>query len=350
MYDNIPFHDRIVKLKSGYTLIWPYRNIPRRNGPVELVLDTNALIRSNWFAELSAELKQQSVISPFLSLVESWHSNAEFRSHPEAKVSEMLSPFRAQGVSFEKNYESFIAQDLAANEKASRSQWMVGYLFTILLYRIVFAKKTDAFPVEILSTLKHKNVPAFSGCIMLCTLAAFLKKNQSVKLIGDKKTAFSYFENFSSLKPQAKGETNFGEGYVRNRIGDLKVWLDLPMLIQNHYKPAGQPVIVTKDNMLKHLVFRCFPWVLVDDRRMAVSFDERSFEPQVSEEICRLIDANVFMPNPPSEKKDKLERLERLKKTVLEGAAPEIAKATEDIWSEWLKPGFMAPFSVHGER
>lgn len=75
---NISFSDRIISLPSGFSLIWPFRNVAKSFGPYELFLDNNALVSSRWFTELEKSIKYKSTISPIHALSEQWLSNPAF--------------------------------------------------------------------------------------------------------------------------------------------------------------------------------------------------------------------------------------------------------------------------------
>jgi len=343
---NIPFHERSTVLKSGITLIWPFRNQAKGSGPYELHLDNNALIRGSWINELPDTLKGNVVLSPFHAFCEQWVSNPTFRENTAQRVNEILTPFINAGLSFERNYAEKLSLTLAKDDKALRAQWMLTYLYIVLLYRLVFANKDDKIPKQLLSTLKDKDVPMFNGCIMLCTLADYLTENKNIKLKGDNASAFSYISSFVALHTSSKNESSIDEDYLRNRAGDLSMWLSLPMLMHNNYQTAGEGVVVTQDKVLKKFIFRCLPAVLHSNGQMASSFDESCFESNHAQEIKRRIDLNKGQFNPTSDKKKQLKKMIRLRKHVLKEANPELVSAVRQTWKDWLAPGFCKKISV----
>ncbi len=342
---NISFSDRIISLPSGFSLIWPFRNVAKSFGPYELFLDNNALVSSRWFTELEKSIKYKSTISPIHALSEQWLSNPAFRSHAAERIEKFLMPFVNHGIHFGINHATTFAELLKKHEKASRSQWMITYLYVVLLYRIVSAKKGDVKPKRLLTTLGQVDVPRFNACIMLCTLADYLKENKEIKLIGDNKPAFSYISSFVDLHTSNKNESIVDESYLRNRAGDLSIWLYLPALIQNGYHCIGEPVVVTQDKALKNLIFRCFPGVLMDSGLMAFSFDERSFESHHSENIAHKIYANTETSFIPVSREEQLEKLKRLKTHITYGAKESLVTEVEEVWEEWLLPGFFDGFN-----
>ena len=304
-----------------------------------------ATTTSNWFDELEIPIKEKSILSPFHALSEQWLSNPSFKENSEKRIEEFIVPFINKGVLFENNYANKWAGLLNGNDQESRTQWMMSYLYVVLLYRIVSSKKGDAKPNELLSSLKEHDVPRFNGCIMLCTLAQYLKENKNIKIMGDKKPAFSYISSFVDLHERNKSESSVDESYLRNRAGDLSMWLYLPLLIQQNYQQAGEPVVVTQDKALKKLIFRCIPSVRTQDGRMAFSFDENSFESEHSEEILQRIQANICTPNPPENRDEQLNKLNRLKNYVVEGAEADLVTEVNNVWDEWIVPGFFGEFT-----
>lgn len=344
--NDIPFQDRIIELPSGFTLIWPFRNLSRSTGPYELVLDNNALIRSGWFSELPISVRHKAIISPFHALSEQWLSNPSFRDNTRERIKGMIKPFLQLGNIFENNYEDKLTRLLVKNDQESKAQWMMSYLFVVLLYRLISSKKGNNKAKELLQSLKYADVPRFNGCIMLCTLADYLNENKGVKLVGDNKPAYSYISSFVDLHSKNKNESCVDENYLRNRAGDVSMWLYLPMLIQNNYQQAGELVVVTQDKALKKLVFRCLPSVASEDGRMAFTFDENSFEPVHSEEIWKRIQANICLPSPKVSRAEQLKRLECLKIHVLEDADEVLISEVESVWKEWVVPGFFGEFTL----
>lgn len=343
---DIPFSERVMELPSGFSLIWPFRNLSKSIGPYELFLDNNALITSHWFNELPSSIRNKIVISPFHALSEQWLSNPLFKKNPAERIEKFFTPFIQAGIRFENNYAENLAHSLKINDDESRTQWMMSYLYVILLYRLVSSNKGDIKPKQLLSSLKDIDVPQFNGCIMLCTLADYLKENKNLKLIGDKVPAFSYISSFVDLHSNNKNESSVDESYLRNRAGDLSIWLALPLLRQNNYQKAGEPVVVTQDKALKKIIFRCLPSVATKDGRMTFSFDERSFELNHSKKIRQRMQANTSIPNPPENRKEQLKRLERLRVHVIEGAENKLVTVVENVWQEWIAPGFFGEFTL----
>lgn len=343
---DIPFSERSIDLPSGVSLIWPFRNQPIGTGPYELFLDNNAFIRARWLRELPDFMASKSIISPFHALLEQWVSNATFRNDPEQSVDELIKGFTDSGVIFPRGYSKQVVNLLQENCSATRAQWMLSYLYVVLLFRIVTAKKNDEGPSKLLSSLKHNNVPMFNGCIAICSLADYLRNHKGLKLLGDSKPAFSYVSSFIAFHGNSKDEDSVDEGYLRNRAGDLSMWLSLPGLIQNGYEEAGEPVVVTQDNALKKLIFRCIPFVRTPNGLMATSFDKRSFESGHADAIEKLIRKNSGRVAPPKNREEMLKRLDCLRKHVVKGAANDLVSTVDHVWEAWVKPGFFSKFVI----
>ena len=251
-------------------------------------------------------LTNRVVLSLFHALSEQWLSNEDFRGNAVKRTNEFINPFIKAGIHFNKSFAEKMELLLSENDGASRTQWMLTYLYVVILYRITFAKKGNKLPTLLLSNLKDIEVPMFSGCIMLCCIAEYLKENQSVRLVGDDVPAFSYLSSFLSLHTNSKNESSVDERFLRNRAGDLSFWLSTPMLLQNNYKGVGEPVVVTQDKALKKLIFRCLPCVFTENGAMGFSFDERSFEKVHSEEIKNRILSRVGTFNPTTDRKGRM--------------------------------------------
>lgn len=343
-YTDIPFSERSIDLPSGFSLIWPFRNQAIGKGPYELFLDNNALIRAGWLGELPGGMAGKSTISPFHALSEQWVSNASFRDNAEKSVDKLIKGFTDRGATFPSGYSKTMANQLKENDSATRVQWMLSYLYVVLLFRIVTAKKDDEVPSKLLSSLKQKNVPMFNGCIILCSLADYIKNNKGLKLLGDGKPAFSYISSFIDFHANSKHEDSVDESYLRNRAGDLSMWLSVPALIQNSYAAAGEPVVVTQDKALKKLIFRCIPFARTSNGLMAPTFDRRGFKSDHADAIEQLIVKNTGGFSPPKNREEMLKRMDCLKKHVVKGAPDDLVSSVDHVWEEWVKPGFFSKF------
>ena len=344
--DYNSFSDRTLELDSGFSLIWPFVNTKKKEGPFELFLDNNALINSSWLQQLPNDMKGKIIISPAHAFSEQWLSNEQFRNNPIEVIEQLIAPFMNEGIKFQNDYALKKVDLLKRNEAELKSQWMIGYLFVVLLYRIVTAKKGDNIPRELLCTLKNENVPRFNACIILCTIADYLKSHKGLKLCNENVSAFSYLSSFVSVQKGSKNETKVDEGYLRNRAGDLSMWMYLPMLYQHNYSFAGEPVVVTQDKALKKLIFRCIPCFQHSTKQMAFTLDHECFERKHLDLIWSKIQQNIEKPILSNERVEQLKKLENLKKYVLKKAGAELTSEVEKVWREWLVPGFFGEFKV----
>lgn len=348
----VPYEKRCIELSSGNCFIYPFCNIERKSSMLELILDNNALVNAKeWlndirknenFDKILLSKSDQLCIVPslYLAFVEQYLSNSNYSTDIIQRTDNFIEPFKKLGIPFGDDFSSNIERLLIQNEKQNKTDWIMSYLYIILLFRITFAKKGENKPFELLKELKNKNVPCFSSIIMLCCLAEFLNKNKNIKMINDDRPAYSYLSSFIKTHTAQKGETGLEEKYFRNRAGDLSFWLSVPKLLQDDYDPMGELMVVTKDKALKKLIFRCFPFVLEADKKMRVIFDTNSFDEQYSKEILSLIKEAIWEFSPPNSDEEKITRLSNLKNHVLDGLDDNVKKEVEKVWDEWLINGF----------
>lgn len=341
---DIPYEERITPLQGGYAMIWPFRNLTKGPGPYELFLDNNALVRCEWLKSLEPDVRRKIILNPTLAWAEQWLSNSSFRANPEERITKLIAPFVAAGFRFTANYAKAQARSLTDNDTAWRTQWMLVYLYVVLLYRIIKARKGDSIPEKLLTELKHQDVPIFNGCIMLCCLGSYLRSNQSMRLVGDGNAAYSYLNSFISLHGSGKGESQFDESYLRNRVGDLSLWYALGALFQNGFRPAGEPVLVTQDKALTKLILRCFPGFLDPSSLMMFTLDERAFDTEHRNAIIERIKATVRAPRPTMDREAQLKRMDSLRAYVKQGGDEQLADAVDRVWEDWLTPGFHVSF------
>lgn len=341
---DVPYEERITVLKNGLALIWPFRNLAKGLGPYELFLDNNALVRSEWVKALEPSFRSSVVLNLSLALSEQWLSNPLFRMDVDRRIAEFIAPFADAGFRFPTDYAQAQARSLAANDAALRAHWMLLYLYVVLLYRINKVSKADKVPENLLAKLKDQDVPFFNGCIMLCCLSSYLRSNQAMRLVGDNNAAYSYLNSFISLHGSGKGESQLDTNYLRNRVGDLSVWYTLGAILQNGFKLAGEPVLVTQDKALSKLILRCFPGYLDPDAPMMFTIDERPFDITHATSIAELIKNTIGRTRPTVDRKIQLQRMNRLREYVKRGADAQLSHAVDSVWADWLKPGFHATF------
>lgn len=331
---------------EGTTLIWPYLNRAKGDEGYELFLDNNALLNINWYRKLPNKIKDKAIISADFTLKEQWLSNPEFQKEPLKRIKEFIQPLINEGAVFPENYAENQASFLKNNDAELKAEWMTGYLYLILLFRIFTAKKGDALPEKLLITLRQKEVPRFGGLVILCTLASYLKKNQNIKMLGDTKKAFSYIQSFVAAQPGKKNEVAGDVNYIRNRVGDCSLWLQPLALVQKNYQFKGQMVIVTNDVPLKEFIMGCIPFVLSDDNsRVCVTFDHLRFDSMYSDVINKQVLQNTKWEInrslvPTVNKTKQNENLYNLKEHVMEKADDFLRSEVEKVWSIWFGDRF----------
>lgn len=342
---DVPYEHRVKPLLGGFALIWPFRNLAIGPGPYEAFLDNNALARSDWLKGLGQDVREKLILNPTLAWAEQWLSNPSFRANAAERVTEFIAPFVKAGFPFPADYAKSQARSLADNDTAWRAQWMLVYLYVVLLYRITKARKGDIIPEKLLTELKDQNVPMFNGCIMLCCLGSYLRSNQSMRLVGDDNAAYSYLNSFISLHGSGKGESDLDGNYLRNRAGDLSLWYALGALFQNGFQPAGEPVLVTQDKALTKLILRCFPGFLAPTSgQMMFTPDERAFGTEHRNAIIGRIKATVGIPRPTTDRAEQFKRLNTLRTYVKLGASDQLSDAIDQVWEEWLTPEYHVSF------
>lgn len=347
--------ERSLILDDGTTLVWPFINLDKRVGPAELYLDNNVFVAPKWYNLLPYVIKNQATVNLSQAVEEQWVSNPAFS---ESRLEEFIKPFKEQGVYIEDDYAHKQLIELSENDVSIRSSWMTSYLYVILLYRIFKAKKNDKKPKELLETLKTKEVPRFGSLVSLCTIACYLKENQNINMLDDKKKAYSYLQDFVSAKPSTKKEGECDVSYLRNRAGDCCLWL-LPLKLgakanilkrkQSKIKiddSFTNIVILTKDKALHRFILRCFPFTYdLKTEVLEGHFDKRNFESNHAENIDQLINKNTRWEQfekaePTTKKSEQFANQKRLFDHVTDGADAFLIEEAKKVWDKWLTPRF----------
>ena len=167
-----------------------------------------------------------------------------------------------------------------------------------------------------------------------------LKSKQATKLEGDANTAFSYLESFFAFQPGKKDEQDFiNVPYLRNRAGDLSLWLCLSLLSQQGYSFVGSPAIVTGDKALHRLIVRAIPPVLRLDRKAAFGLAPDGLPPHMAEQIAGILAQVQVRGDITGE--EGLTRVTNLFEHAKTCCAEERERqALDEIYADWWRPGF----------
>ncbi|ABM31138.1 hypothetical protein QRO08_22265 [Paracidovorax citrulli] len=346
----IPYAARCERLPpSGTTaLVWPFVNVAKGEGPYELFLDTNALARTEWAEQLPAADRVRYSLNPWPALMEQWMSNQKLRESPDpaAWVNDRLAPLASRGFLFRARFAQQQVALLRKNESALRTQFSLIFPYVALMRSLLSQKVPPEEALAKLDALMQADVPRFTGMAMLLALSVLLKGRQSLKLDGDPKPAYSYLESFLSFQPGKKDEADhITLPYLRNRAGDLNLWLSVPMLRQAGYEFIGTPALVTEDKALHRVILRTLPPVLTPNRAMGFGVDSNGLDPEICHRIVMAVGPMVVRGAVTSQEKE--ERLGRL--FAMAGAAcarPEETAALDEAWRTWCQPGMHERFVV----
>ncbi|MGG4603762.1 hypothetical protein ACLPHM_03100 [Paenalcaligenes sp. Me131] len=263
MNKAIPYDQRCQRTESGVAVIWPFLNVQRSRGELELFLDTNALTRSKWLSELSEDQRRYCVVNPWMAIQEQWLSNPSFRNEPENRINGWIKNLEQYGVKFRPGYASDQVELLIKNEIALRRQFSSIVPFVAIMKCLLSQKMPVDESLARLKEMGQSDIPRFTGVIALTALGVSLKKEQAFKLVSDPKPAYSYLSSFLDFQPAGKDESDhMNVSYLRNRAGDLNTWLGLPILRQLGLSIGSHSALATGDKALHRLIFRAIPPVM----------------------------------------------------------------------------------------
>lgn len=344
---TVPYAERCIRTSSGTSIVWPFLNTEKGSGPYELFLDTNALCKVQWFTQLPEEIRTKCIINPWPALQEQWFSNPQFRESTIDRIKAMINDLANQGAQFRERFAEDQERLLRKNDLALRTQFTFVVPYVAIMKSLMSHKAPPDQVLQHLEDMAKKDIPRYSAVMMLIALFALLRNSQSLKLIGDSKPAFSYMESFISFQPGQKDETDhINIPYLRNRAGDLNLWLSVPLLRQQGYQFVGTPAIVTGDRALHRLIVRAIPPVLCTTQAMA-------FFPSQDEglPICmhqRIVDfaksIHARITSTTDEQLVRMSNLFNLAKTYC--SDPREREALDQMFSEWWSPGFSRKFDL----
>lgn len=336
----IPYSERYIRTDSGTAVVWPFLNVEKSSGPYEFFLDTNALTNVQWFAQLPDKIRTKCAINPWPALQEQWLSNPQFRESAPDRINAMIESLAKLGASFRKDFARQQENLLQKNDAALRTQFSLIIPYIVVMKSLMTQKIPSKESLGHLEAMVQQDIPRFTSAIMLTALGVLLKFNQSIKLADDSKPAFSYLDSFLAFQPRQKDEADhINVPYLRNRAGDLNLWLTLPQLRQLGYQFVGTPAVVTGDRALHRLIFRVFPSVMSSDLAMCFSLCPEGLPTSLSNKIISITSAVRVRAKPTAEEQAvRMSRLYNLAKSVC--ADKREQDALDAIYLEWWEPGF----------
>lgn len=338
--EPVSYAGRCIRTSSGTAVIWPFLNAYKGTGPYELFLDTNALTNVQWFEQLPEEIRAKSVINPWPAVQEQWLSNPQFRESTVDRIDAMIKGLARLGAPFRDQFAQDQERLLRKNDAALRTQFSMITPYVAIMKSLLAQKLPAEQALQRLEIMAKEDIPRFTSAMMLTALGTLLKGSQSVKLIDDSKPAFSYLDSFLAFQPGQKDETDHvNVPYLRNRAGDLNLWLSLPLLRQQGYRFVGTPAIVTGDRALHRLIVRVIPPVLQANPAMGFSLSPEGLPTSLCQRVMAVATSVQVRVNPTTE--EQLVRMSNLFDLAKACCAKECEQhALEEVFSQWWRPGF----------
>lgn len=339
MNQAVPFLQRLHRTKSGTAVVWPFLNVERCQEGIELFLDNNALTKSQWLSELPRDLLGSCVVNPWMAIQEQWFSNPCFREDPETRIDSWVENFAQYGINFRKCYARDQVQLLIKNEKALRQQFSSIFPFIAIMKCLVSQKMPVNESLDRLTQLGQSDIPRFIGAIALTALGIALKKQQSFKWESDPKPAYSYLWSFLDFHPTDKDESNYMSiPYLRNRAGDLNIWLTLPVLHQLGYAMNSHSALATSDQALYRVILRAIPPVLSPTRTTSFSVAPDELPKEVFDRVAGVVLA--LQPRGMPALDEQLARMKTLFNLAKAWTDDQRERdALDEVFAEWWLPG-----------
>jgi len=147
-------------------------------------------------------------------------------------------------------------------------------------------------------------------------------------------------DSFLAFQPGQKDETDhINVPYLRNRAGDLNLWLSLPLLRQQGYRFVGTPAVVTGDRALHRLILRVIPPVLRDGLTMGFSLLPEGLPASSCERIMTI--AASIQVRESAKAEDQLARMSALFELAKDCCTDDRERqALDQMFSDWWRPGF----------
>jgi len=212
--------------------------------------------------------------------------------------------------------------------------------YIVIMKSLLTQRLSAQQSLQRLEAIAQQDVPRFTSAMMLVALGTLLKGSQSLKLADDSKPAFSYLDSFLAFQPGQKDETDhINVPYLRNRAGDLNLWLSLPLLRQQGYRFVGTPAVVTGDRALHRLIVRVIPSILQGDRTMAFALSPEGLPTLLCQRIMAMAAPVQVRATPATE--ERLARMTNLFDLARACCGDERERhALDQVFSEWWRPGF----------
>lgn len=343
---SVSYSERCIRTSSGTAVVWPFLNAEKDDGPYELFLDTNALTNVQWFAHLPEEIRTKSVINPWPALQEQWLSNSRFRESTADRIDAMTRYLAALGAPFRDHFAQEQERLLRKNDAALRTQFSLIMPYIAIMKSLLAQKISVDQAFQHLEAMAQKDIPRITSAMMLMALGILLKRNQWLRLNDDPMPAFAYLNSFLAFHPGQKDETDHIDvPYLRNRAGDLNLWLSLPMLHQHGYRFVGTPAIVTGDSALHRLIVRVIPPLLHDSHAMAFSFLPEGLPANLCQRILTMATSVRVRCNPTiQEQRERMSALFNLAKAFCAKECEQ--RALDQVFSQWWLPGFGREFDL----
>lgn len=335
----VPYSERCIRTDIGTAVVWPFFNAEKGTGPYELFLDNNALNDVKWFAQLPDEIRKKCVINPWPAIQEQWLSNPQFRESATDRINSMIAPLAEMGAKFRAQFAEEQEILLRKNEAALRTQFSLIVPYVVIMKTLLTQKLSSEQILQHLETLSQIDIPRFTSAFMLTALGSLLKENQNLKLTDDPKPAFSYISSFLAFQPGKKDETDhINVPYLRNRAGDLNLWLCLPQLRMHGYCFEGSPAIVTGDRALYRLIVRVIPPDLRANPGMGFTLLPEGLPMSLCKRIADLtVQIRIRANSTTADQFNRVANLFNLAKSYCTDAREQ--QALDLIYFEWWHPG-----------
>ncbi|AZE90153.1 hypothetical protein [Pseudomonas orientalis] len=335
----VPYDERCVLTPSGCAVVWPFLNAKKGDGPYELFLDTNALSKVDWARQLPQYVRDQSILNPLPALMEQWFSNPEFRADPITRIDAMTQTLCDLGFNFRANFAEQQVEILRRNEAALKTQFSLIFPYVVIMKSLLSRKMPVDTALAELDRIGQADIPRFTSSLMLTALGVVLKSKQALKLDGDTKPAYSYLDSFLAFQSGQKVEgSHITVPYLRNRAGDLNLWLILPTLRQQGYSFIGTPAVVTGDKALHRLILRVLPPLLHVSQKTCFSiFPEGLDEAQCTKILQTVQTVGIRDEMTTEQRRQRMAALFELAKDFCANAVERAA--VDESWQEWCLPG-----------